>query len=141
MTARSGTSVLRLYPGPTERLSLRGLYLAQGLRNEIRHDRAYCFSNFVASLDGRVSLSSSPEEKPTGVPSSLSSKGDWRLFQELVAQSDAVLVSGRYVREVVAGRAEPRGRYVARLLPGGSVRPTPQFTHEARQVRVAIPAV
>jgi riboflavin biosynthesis pyrimidine reductase len=83
------------------------LYLAHELRSEIRDGRAFCFSNFVVSLDGRVSLSSSPEEPPTGVPPSLASSGYWRLFQELVAQSDAVLVSGRYVREVAAGKAEP----------------------------------
>ncbi len=107
MARASSRSVVRLLPAPPERCSLRGLYLGHQLRSEIRDGRAFCFSNFVVSLDGRVSLSSSPEEPPTGVPPGLASSGDWRLFQELVAQSDAVLVSGRYVREVAAGRAEP----------------------------------
>lgn len=77
------------------------------MRKEIRDDRAFCYSNFVVSLDGRISMSSSSDDPPTGVPPSLTSAGDWRLFQELVAQSDAVMVSGRYVREVAARRAEP----------------------------------
>lgn len=105
--APSNPSLVRLLPAPVGRVSLRGLYLAHDLRNEIRDDRAFCFSNFVVSLDGRVSLSSSAAEPPSGVPPSLASAGDWRLFQELVAQSDAVLVSGRYVREVAEGRAQP----------------------------------
>lgn len=107
MATSSNPSLVRLLPAPTERVPLRGLYLAHDLRNEIQDDRAFCFSNFVVSLDGRASLSSSAGEPPTGVPPSLTSAGDWRLFQELVAQSDAVLVSGRYVREVAQGRAQP----------------------------------
>ena len=107
MATSSHHSVLRLLPGPTEEVPLRGLYLAQDLRSEVRDDRACCFSNFVVSLDGRISLSSTLEGSPSGVPRSLSSAGDWRLFQELVAQSDAVLVSGRYVREVASGHAQP----------------------------------
>ena len=107
MPQGSSPSVVRLLPAPPERCSLRRLYLGHELRSEIRDGRAFCFSNFVVSLDGRISVSSSSDEPPTGVPPSLASSGDWRLFQELVAQSDAVLVSGRYVREVAAGRAEP----------------------------------
>ncbi len=100
MTEGSPPSVLRLFPGPTEQLPLHGLYLAHDLRRHTRDDRAFCFSNFVVSLDGRVSVSTSPEEEPSGVPASLMSTHDWRLFQELMAQSDTVLVSGRYVRDV-----------------------------------------
>jgi riboflavin biosynthesis pyrimidine reductase len=107
MATPSNPSLVKLFPASAERVSLRGLYLARDLRGEIRDDRAFCFSNFVVSLDGRVSLSAAPGGPPSGVPPSLVSAGDWRLFQELVAQADAVLVSGRYVRDVAAGRAEP----------------------------------
>jgi len=107
MPNASHTSLTRIYPAPAERVPLRGLYLEENLRGEARDGRAFCYSNFVMSLDGRISLSSSPEEKPSGVPASIANAGDWRLFQELVAQSDAILVSGRYVREVGWGAAEP----------------------------------
>ncbi|MCZ7533743.1 MAG: dihydrofolate reductase family protein [Acidimicrobiia bacterium] len=107
MKAKETREVIRLFPTPSTRVSLHGLYLAHDLRSQTRNDQVFCFSNFVVSLDGRVSVSDSPDEPPSGVPPSLTSPEDWRLFQELVAQADAVLVSGRYVHDVGTGRAQP----------------------------------
>ena len=107
MAASRDMRVMRLLPTPAKELPLGGLYLAHDVRAETRTGRAYCYSNFVVSLDGRISVSGSADEPPSGVPRSLASAPDWRLFQELVAQADAVVVSGRYVREVAEGRAQP----------------------------------
>ncbi len=107
MADLSTVQLTQLVPSSRARVPLRGLYLDL-LEGETPDDgRVFCFSNFVMSLDGRISISEAPAQRPQGVPSSLANPADWRLFQELVAQSDAVLVSGRYVREVAGGHAEP----------------------------------
>ncbi len=103
----TSTSVLRVFPAPVQRLPARDLYLALELRRRAEPARPFCVTNFVTSLDGRISLPSAPGEPPRGVPASISSPTDWRLFQELVAQADAVVVSGRYVRDVAARGAPP----------------------------------
>ena len=40
------------------------------------------------------------------VPKAIANERDWRLFQELLAQSDIILSSGRYLRDVADGRAQ-----------------------------------
>ncbi len=58
---------------------------------------------FVASLDGRIALDSG---QGLAVPKAAANPRDWRLFQELAAQADVVLVAGRLVRECAEGRAQ-----------------------------------
>lgn len=100
------TSVLRLFPGPVEEFPLEGLYLGLNLRESQRADRAFVYSSFVVSLDGRVSVGR-PDGSVGGVPPAIANERDWRLFQELAIQADVVITSGRYARQWMRGEADP----------------------------------
>lgn len=107
-------SLLRLYPNPGEYAPLQGLYLDK--LNAPDPDRLFVYSNYVVSLDGRIAVT----DADTGhkvVPSATANPRDWRLFQELAAQADVLLTSGRYLRDLAAGRAQD-------ILP---VSPKPEF--------------
>lgn len=98
--------ITQLYPPPVAERPLIGAYLAHDLRQYgIRNGRPYIYSNYVASIDGRIAI---PREDGSGmtVPGSIANDRDWRLFQELAAQSDLVISSGRYLRDWVEGRAQ-----------------------------------
>lgn len=86
-------------PGPPQMLV--GLYLAHDLR-AIAHKASFplIYANYVSSLDGRIALGKG------GVPPSLANSRDWWLFQELAVQADAVMVSGRYLRDRARGTAQ-----------------------------------
>ena len=60
------------------------------------------YANFIASLDGRISLPSARTGK-FSVPAAIRNARDWRLFQELAACADALVTSGRYVRDLPHG--------------------------------------
>jgi riboflavin biosynthesis pyrimidine reductase len=70
------------------------------------------YTNFIASLDGRISLPD-PRTARRRVPVSIANARDWRLFQELAACADALVVSGSHVRNL------PRG-VTARSFPVGT---------------------
>lgn len=91
----------RLYPAPCGPVPLAGLYLGHGLRERAPTDRPYVYANFVASLDGRISLED-PVTRRRQPPPPITNPRDWRLYLELAAQSDAVLTSGRRVRDLAA---------------------------------------
>ena len=97
--------LLRLYPEPGT-APLRGLYLDRRWRKAAAPGPGGCFvyANFVASLDGRIAIA--PEDGRLQVPDAIANPRDWRLYLELAAQSDVLLVSGRYVRELAAGTAQ-----------------------------------
>jgi riboflavin biosynthesis pyrimidine reductase len=57
------------------------------------------YANYISSLDGRISLPD-PTAQRRSVPEAIANARDWRLFQELTACADAVVVSGRYVRDL-----------------------------------------
>jgi len=99
--------ILRLWPQPAVEVALEGLYLREGLQHKHR-DRAglpFVYTNFIASLDGRIALPH-PEKPAMAVPGELANPRDWRLFQELAAQADAIVTSGRYMRERAVGGAQ-----------------------------------
>lgn len=95
-----------LYPGSGSR-ALEGLYLDPRWRAEALPGTVGCFvyANFVASLDGRIAIATD-EAGPLQVPDSIANPRDWRLYLELAAQADVLLISGRYVRELAAGTAQ-----------------------------------
>ena len=96
----------QLYPPPLKELPLEGTYLAHNLRQYgIRDGRPYIYSNYITSVDGRIAI---PREDGSGmtVPESTKNERDWRLFQELAAQADLVISSGRYLRDWAEGRAQ-----------------------------------
>lgn len=92
----------RLHPAPRRECALQGLYLAHGLHRCAHAQRPFVYSNFIASLDGRIS-----EQDPQGrrrVPTALANPRDWALYLELLAQADVLLTSSRHLRAVAEGR-------------------------------------
>ena len=99
-------SITQLYPAPVHDLPLTGAYLAHDLRQYRRSSgRPDICTNFIASIDGRIAV---PRKDGSGmtVPASIANERDWRLFQELAAQADLVISSGRYLRDWAEGRAQ-----------------------------------
>lgn len=105
------TDLTRLYPPPADALPLQGAYLAHDLQG-LAHTagRPLVFSNFIASLDGRIAVPVGPGSE-LGVPPTIANARDWRLFQELAAQSDLIVIGGRFARAWAAGQ----GHEIAQL--------------------------
>jgi len=82
-----------------------GRYLAHNLHRIGSTENPLVYSNYVASLDGRIALEY-PHSGHTGVPKAITNDIDWRLYQELAAQADVLLTSGRYLRELAEGKAQ-----------------------------------
>ncbi len=98
--------VLQLYPLPNRELPLKGLYLGHDLRRfSSASERAFVYSDFVTSLDGRIAIPH-PNKPGMVVPKQIANERDWRLFQELVVQADVLITSGRYLRDYADGRAQ-----------------------------------
>lgn len=96
-------SLLRLYPEPGARVALQGLYLRSGLR-EAALAGPLVYTNFIASVDGRIALPAADGRHQ--IPKAIANPRDWRLFQELAALADVLITSGRYLRDVAAGKAQ-----------------------------------
>ncbi len=98
------SQIQQLYP-TCRTLPFPGVYLAHDLRALANaREGPLVYANYVASLDGRIALPA-PDGR-LGVPRSLANERDWRLFQELAAQADLILSTGRYLRDWAAGRAQ-----------------------------------
>jgi len=98
--------VLELYPDPGRKHRLRGLYLDQSpVTGTSAGKRPFIYSNFISSLDGRIALPS-PHHSSHQVPPAIANARDWRLFQELAAQSDLLITSARYFRQVCDQEAQ-----------------------------------
>jgi riboflavin biosynthesis pyrimidine reductase len=99
-------SVTQLYPLPAVERPLEGLYLSHNLRQHSEaNDQAFVYSNFVTSIDGRIAIPH-PSRPGLMVPDNIANVRDWRLFQELAAQADMIISSGRYLRDWTDGRAQ-----------------------------------
>lgn len=96
------TALTRLHPAPAETVAFCGRFLGHDLRSASPDGRPYVYTNFIASLDGRIARPD-PEGR-WGVPPELANGRDWRLYMELAMQADVVLTSGRLLRAVAAGR-------------------------------------
>lgn len=102
----SGESILQLYPSPSVERELRGTYLSHDLRGRATAKHGpYIYANFVSSLDGRIAIER-PRGKGMMVPETTANDRDWRLYQELAAQADLILSTGRYLRDWAEGRAQ-----------------------------------
>lgn len=97
--------VLRLFPPPHEELPLKGLYLSHRLHLQGSQGRPLVYTNFATSLDGRIALPD-PKRGIHRIPKPVANARDWRLFQELAAQADLLLTSGRYFRDLASGQAQ-----------------------------------
>jgi riboflavin biosynthesis pyrimidine reductase len=99
--------VTRLYPAPAADYPLEGLYLGQVLQSRVGAGHAFVYSNFIASLDGRVAIAQ--EGRSTyQVPTAITNPRDWRLYQELAGQADILVTSGRYFRQSEIEEAQDR---------------------------------
>ncbi len=99
-------NILRLYPPPCEEIALEGAYLGHNVRRFAEESgKPFVYANFITSLDGRIAMPH-PSGRGFMVPKATANERDWRLFQELAAQADIILSSGRYLREWAAGRAQ-----------------------------------
>ncbi len=92
-------NVTPLYPPATGSLPLEGLHLRERLPAPL------LYSNFVTSLDGRIALAR-PGRQTHAVPKETSNSRDWRLYQELAAQADVVITSGRFFRQMQNDEAQ-----------------------------------
>ncbi len=104
--------VQQLLPQCTKIETLNGLYLGLMLHQQAEVGQVLIYSNYIASLDGRIAL----QDERTGicaVPECIANARDWRLYQELAAQADVMLTSARYFRQLAQGCAQD-------LLPVGS---------------------
>ncbi|MEN8206068.1 MAG: dihydrofolate reductase family protein [Pseudomonadota bacterium] len=97
------TPVTRLYPAPGGQHLLEGLYLQHRLHRQ--PDSPFVYSNFITSLDGRISLGNNDNTTHT-VPAATVNPRDWRLYQELAGQADLLITSGRYFRQSLIGEAQ-----------------------------------
>ncbi len=98
--------ITQLLPQPTQEHPLHGLYLNHNLRQYSgQYGRPFVFSNYVVSLDGRIAIPH-PSRPGLMVPKAIANERDWRLLQELTAQSDIILSTGRYLRDIADGRAQ-----------------------------------
>lgn len=98
-------NVLQLYPLPSAERELDGTYLAHDLRQYANDSTPYIYANFVTSLDGRIAIPR-PDGSGLMVPKNVANEHDWRLYQELAAQADLIISSGRYLRDWAEGRAQ-----------------------------------
>lgn len=99
--------ITQLFPTPIQTHALHGLYLGHNLRQQgaAASSKPYIYANFVTSLDGRIAVED-PDHPGLKVPENVANDRDWRLFQELAAQADLIISSGRYLRDWAAGRAQ-----------------------------------
>ena len=98
-------SIAQLY-STSGTFPLKNLYLNHNLRQIAQEqERPYVYANFVHSLDGRIAIPH-PTRPGLKVPENVANDRDWRLFQELAAQADLIISSGRYLRDYADGRAQ-----------------------------------
>lgn len=93
----------RLFPSPNASCPLSGLFLSHDLRGRGTPGRPFVYTNFISTLDGRISW-----KNPHGyreVPPASANRHDLRLYHELAAQADVVVTTARHLHAVAAGRA------------------------------------
>jgi len=104
-------SILELYPKAQQCCALQGCYLALELHRQAAVGEVLIYANYIASVDGRISVRNEASGEYV-VPGAIANPRDWRLYQELAAQSDVMLTSARYFRQLAKGSAQD-------LLPVG----------------------
>jgi len=104
--------LLQLYPQSDASIALQGCYLDLKLHQQATSGDIFMYANYISSVDGRISLLDGKTGE-FGVPSSIGNGRDWRLYQELAGQSDVMITSARYFRQLAKGQAQD-------LLPVGS---------------------
>lgn len=98
-------TVIQLYPEMQHGLKLKGLYLQPLADVTGESGSPLVYTNYISSLDGRIAIDH-PVSGERGVPEHITNPRDWRLYQELAARADVLLVSARYLRELSQGKAQ-----------------------------------
>jgi riboflavin biosynthesis pyrimidine reductase len=98
-------TILELYPNSGRRRALKNLYLGELDTLPGSDDAPFIYTNFIASLDGRIALPGE-NRRTHQVPPAIANGRDWRLFQELAAQADLLITSARYFRQVADGETQ-----------------------------------
>jgi riboflavin biosynthesis pyrimidine reductase len=99
--------LLRLYPSPQGECALEGLYLDDAMGHPGSDVAPFVYTNFVSSLDGRIAVDN-PRAGRRSAPPAITNPRDWRLFQELAAQADVLIVSAAFVRGLAEGRSHEK---------------------------------
>jgi len=94
--------LLRFYPDPCEKISIKGLYLAHQLHKGGTAESPFVYANFLSSLDGRIALEDAAQG--TYIPKHITTASDFGLFMELHAQADCIITHGGYMRALGEGR-------------------------------------
>lgn len=95
----------QLFPGPQQKVAVAQLYLQHRLHHKGSRARPFVYTNYVTTLDGRIALEY-PHSGHSSIPADITSDIDHRLYQELAAQAEVLLTSGRYVRRLAEGSAQ-----------------------------------
>jgi riboflavin biosynthesis pyrimidine reductase len=140
--------VLRLYPLPSHERPLEGLHLEHNLRHCSQGSgKTFVYGNFITSLDGRIAIPH-PTRPGFVVPQNTANDRDWRLFQELAAQADMIISSGRYLRDWADGRAQeilrvddPEFADLKQWRLDRGLSPQPDIAVISRSLRFPIPEV
>lgn len=103
----STNQVLQLYPTPCHERALEGLYLEDEMGHAGSPDKPFVYTNFICSLDGRIAVDN-PRAGRRSAPPAITNPRDWRLFQELAARSDVLLVSAAFLRGLAEGRTQEK---------------------------------
>ena len=97
-----------LFPLNKPLLAIRGLYLNEDIHSLGSIARPFVYANFVSSLDGRIALpavvSRNRLDSNWQVPTHLTSKSDWILFQELQAHAECLITHAGYLRALARGQ-------------------------------------
>jgi riboflavin biosynthesis pyrimidine reductase len=138
--------IVELHPTAGACHPLKGLYLAHNIREQSADDGSpFVYANFVASLDGRIAVPH-PTRPGLTVPKATANDRDWRLFQELAAQADVIISSGRYLRDRAEGRAQeilqvddPRYADLRAWREARGLPPLPDIAIVSRSLRFTLP--
>jgi riboflavin biosynthesis pyrimidine reductase len=137
--ADDAKELLRLFPTPAAPVPLQGLYSSERFAPPTQRSASFVYANFIASLDGRISLPD-PRTSKRAAPPAITNRRDWRLFQELAACADALLTSGRHVRDLVRARVTrglPAQPAVVIVTASLELPPLLELTDAGRAVYVA----
>ncbi|HSH05252.1 MAG TPA: dihydrofolate reductase family protein [Anaerolineae bacterium] len=94
----------QLYPPNSQPTPFPNTYLNHNLRHP-HTPTPFIYANFITSLDGRIAIPH-PSRPGLTIPATITNDRDWRLYQELTAQADLVISTGRYLRDWADGRAQ-----------------------------------
>lgn len=134
----------RLYPDAAT-IPLKGLYLQHNLQQcASAQSEPFVYSNFIQTVDGRIAILN-PENEQRGIPKAIANGRDWRLFQELAAQADAMIVSGTFMEKFAAGFApdmlmlnNPNYAYLKQYRADNQLKPMPDLVVVSRSLNFTI---